>query len=81
MDTQGTSVLTAATRIDETPQDLFMYCLNADPMAINKVDKFERTPIHYAAFHGDSWKLRCLIANGADIDKKGFRGETAMHVS
>lgn len=37
--------------------------------------------LHQAAWHGDLQKLKALIASGANLDARGARGRTPLHVA
>jgi ankyrin repeat protein len=46
----------------------------ADPNATNIIS--QSTPLHYAAGHGDSKILKCLVLSGGDINVQNLRGWT-----
>jgi N-acyl-D-amino-acid deacylase len=50
---------------------------------VNWVDKFGLTPLHYAAMtdFGDQKVIQILLANGAQRDKRGKDGRTALEIA
>ena len=40
----------------------------------------EQTPLHYAAKHGAVNCVKFLMAKGADLDSRDFKGRTALQV-
>ena len=48
---------------------------------INAKDALDRTPLHMAAFYGQTKIIDLLVANGAEIDARDHTGMTPLHAA
>ena len=55
--------------------------LKKDESLIRARDKFENTPLHYAAQQGNMELSRILISKKADVNAQNMKGMTALHLA
>ena len=55
-----------------------MDCYNANPRAVNKSDLDGYMPLHFVAYYRNYWKVKFLIAKGADINATNKYGSTPI---
>jgi hypothetical protein len=55
--------------------------LKNNPESVNAKNKYNLTPLHYAALYGNKNVAELLILNGADIQTKIIDGTTPLHLA
>lgn len=73
----GHTPLSLACRSNH-PRDQIINILLKSGARVNTMDKYKNTPLHYAAFNGNTKAVEELIRRGADIDAKNVEGATAL---
>jgi len=55
--------------------------LQGDPKLVDVRTEDDNTPLHLAAFYGETTMARLLLEWGASVNLRGARGETPLHVA
>lgn len=76
--TYGGTLLHVAAKRNRVGLCYWLLRLGAD---VNRADIRDMTPLHHAAFHGATEAARLLIARGADLDARDWRGRSPLDLA
>ena len=65
--------------IEDGDMEEFQLCLSETPECIEETNKNGWTPLHQAAYSGESEMLKMLIEKGAKLDATCHDGDTPVH--
>jgi ankyrin repeat protein len=67
--------------IENNDVDAVKKIISLDGFDVNEQDKIGRTPMHCAAYFGNTEIIKILVENGADINETNNWGRTPLHIS